>query len=288
MDTLVSFFSGRRLRDAIARGLLGLAALGIVVFVLFPFGWLILNSLRPEKDFFAAGFSQMPSSFTLENFADLFRRHDFAQYFLNSFVVATGTTLLSQFVAVSAAFAFARFRFRGRTPLRMLVLLVYMFPAVLLLIPLYIIMRDLHLLNTYPSLILAHSTAAVPFSIWLLAAYFDAIPRELEDAAKVDGANVIQSLFRITLPLALPGIVATSIFMFIVSWNEFLYAITFMSRTKLHTLPSAVWTITGGETRMMWGVICASGVVTSLPVAILFMIFQRQLIAGLTAGAVKG
>ncbi len=170
----------------------------------------------------------------------------------------------------------------------MLVLLVYMFPAVLLLIPLFVIMRDLHLLNSYPSLILAHTTAAMPFSIWLLAAYFDAIPRDLEEAAMVDGANVIQSLVYIVLPLAMPGIVATSIFTFILSWNEFLYALTFLFKTNMHTLPVALWNIIGGETRMMWGVICASGVVTSHPVAILIMFFQRQLITGLTAGAVKG
>jgi multiple sugar transport system permease protein len=288
MNSNASIFSRRQLARGLSTALLVLAALAIVVFVLFPYGWLILNSLRPEKDFVIAGVSYTPSSITLANFAELFRRHNFARYFTNSFIVAASTTLLSQLVAVCAAFAFSRFRFKGRNPLRMLVLLVYMFPAVLLLIPLFIIMRDLRLLNTYPSLILAHATSAVPFSIWLLAAYFDAIPRDLEEAAMVDGANVIQSLIHIALPLATPGIVATSIFMFIVSWNEFLYALTFLFKTNMQTLPVALWNIIGGETRYAWGVICASGVATSLPVAILFMIFQRQLITGLTAGAVKG
>ena len=276
------------MRRAMARILQGLAVLGIVVFVLFPFGWLTMNSLRPKEDFFTIGWSSLPTRFTLNNFAELFQRHNFGQYFFNSFIVAIGTTALSQFVAVSAAYAFSRFRFRGRTPLRMLMLAVYMFPAILLLIPLYVIMRDLGLLNTHLSLILAYSTGAVPYSVWMLVAYFDTIPGELEDAAKVDGANVIQSLLRIALPLTLPGIVATGIFMFINSWKEFLYAVTFMIKTNRHTLPVGVWTVSGGETRMMWGVVCASGVVTTLPVAILFMIFQRQLIAGLTAGAVKG
>ncbi len=288
MAKWISDCQARQVRGLVSRVLVGVAAGAIVAFVLFPYGWLILNSVRPEKDFVTAGVSYAPSNITLDNFSELFRRHNFAQYFVNSIVVAATTTLLSLFVAVSAAFAFARFRFRGRTLLRMLVLLVYMFPSVLLLIPLFVIMRDLQLLNTYPSLILAHSTTAMPFGIWLLAAYFDAIPRDLEEAAMVDGANVIQSLVRIALPLTMPGIVATGIFMFIVSWNEFLYAVTFMTKTAVQTLPVAVWTIVGGESRIMWGVICASGVVTSLPVAIVFMIFQRHLIAGLTAGAVKG
>lgn len=288
MRNVVHFFSSRRSREAVAGVIQGLAVLGIVLFILSPFTWLIMNSLKPVEDFYTIGFSRLPSYVSFENYGELLKRHNFARYFANSFIVAAGVTTLSQFVAVSAAFAFARFRFRARTLLRMLTLSIYMVPSVLLLIPLYIIMRELGLLNTHLGLILAHSASAVPFSVWLLAAYFDAIPRELEDAAEVDGANAIQILLRIVLPLALPGIVATGIFMFIVSWNEFLYAVTFLTRESLHTLPIGVWTVSGGETRMMWGVICASGVVTSLPVAILFMLFQGQLIAGLTAGAVKG
>jgi multiple sugar transport system permease protein len=266
---------------------LGLAVASIVTFVLFPYGWILLNSLKSEADLLTAGVSDLPARPTLENYRLLFEREPFAGYFLNSFGIAGATTALSLFVAVAAAYSFSRYRFHGRNVLLTAILLKYMVPGILLLIPLFVILRGFGLLDTRAAVVLAHSTHAVPFSIWMLVGYFNALPRELEEAGMVDGAGRVEAFVRLLLPVALPGIVATGIFIFILSWNEFLFAVTFLNSKALQTLPIGLWTVYGGETRIYWGMITAAGVVTSLPVAGLFMLFQRWLVRGLTAGALK-
>jgi multiple sugar transport system permease protein len=166
-------------------------------------------------------------------------------------------------------------------------LIINMFPQILLLVPLLVIMRSLHILNSYLSLILAYSTFTIPFSVWMLTGFLDALPPELEEAARVDGATGFQAFFRIILPLAAPGIVATGIYIFINAWNEFLYALTFTSGDTFRTVPVGLSTFIGAY-QIRWDLLTAAGVLTSLPIVLAFMVIQKQLIRGLTAGAVKG
>ncbi|UUZ70189.1 carbohydrate ABC transporter permease [Polaromonas sp. P2-4] len=180
----------------------------------------------------------------------------------------------------------SRFRFPGRRLLMMKFLLVNMFPLILLIIPLFIIMRQLNLLDTHLALILAHSTFSVPFATWMMISYFNAIPRSLDEAAMVDGCSAIGAMFRVILPLTLPGVIATGIYIFITSWNEFLYA-SVLAGQEVRTLTVAVQTLIG-EYEIAWGLLTAGGVVGALPVTLLFMLIQKRLISGMTQGAVKG
>ncbi|HBY96965.1 MAG TPA: hypothetical protein DEP84_23965 [Chloroflexi bacterium] len=278
----------RRTRRYLGQGILIFFALIIMLWVLVPYLWIISNSLRPQEELTRTGVSYLPGKITMKNYLKLFSSTPLARYFLNSLLVGVSSMALSLAVAVPAAYAIARYRFHLREPFLLGILLAYMVPPILLLIPAFTIMRNLHLLNTHISLILMHSSYAAPFSTWLLVGYFDALPPELEDAAQVDGCSRLGALLRVVLPLAIPGVIATAIFALIVSWNEFLYAITFLSTGKMFTLPVGIYNFMGGESIIYWGQITAAGVVTSLPVAIAFILFQRHLIRGLTAGATKG
>jgi multiple sugar transport system permease protein len=191
-------------------------------------------------------------------------------------------------LSIGAAYAFARYRFHGRRLLIMSLLLIYMLPSILLLVPMMVIFRTLGILNTFPALILAESTHAVPFSVWLLTNYFASLPRELEEAAQVDGCDRVGAMVRIALPLAVPGIVAAALFVFIASWNNFLFAFMFTSGDSVRTLPVLLRMFVMGESGVYWGKIMAGAVLTTLPVAGAFLFFQRYLIRGLAAGAVKG
>jgi multiple sugar transport system permease protein len=205
---------------------------------------------------------------------------------VHSLIVAAGTTVLGLFVSVTAAYAFSRFRFAGRRVLMMQFLLVNMFPVVLLILPLFVMMRRLGLLDTHAALIIANATVAIPFSVWMLTSYINAIPKSLDEAAMTDGCSRLQALRRVILPLAMPGIISTGIYIFITAWNEYLYALTLGGR-NVRTVTVAVQTLIG-EYQIEWGLLSAGGVVGALPATILFLIAQRRLIGGLTQGAVKG
>jgi multiple sugar transport system permease protein len=223
---------------------------------------------------------------TLENFVMLFERMNFFGYFANSFIVAIGSTVLGLIISMSSSYAFARFRFRGRRFFMTLFLVIPMFPTVLILIPIYDIMRVTGLLNTYASLIVAYSSFTIPFAVWMMTGYFAALPVEMEEAARVDGCSRLGAFVRVLLPTAVPGISATALYIFIVSWNEYTFAAMLAQDEAVRTLPVALqFFIT--EFTVNWGLLAAGGVIVSLPVILLFVVLQRQLIAGLTAGAVK-
>lgn len=265
---------------------LWLLAVPVVAVSLGPFLWLLKTSLVPESEIFVRPLRYLPHSVTLENFVLLFERMNFLGYFLNSFVVAVGSTLLGLVVSMSSAYAFARFRFRGRRFFMALFLVIPMFPTVLILIPIYDIMRTIGLLDSYASLIIAYSSFTIPFAVWMLTGYFEALPVEMEEAASVDGCSRLGAFIRVLLPTALPGVVATALYIFVVSWNEYTFAALLAQDETVRTLPVALqFFIT--EFTVNWGLLAAGGVVVSLPVIILFIVLQRQLIAGLTAGAVK-
>lgn len=265
---------------------LHLPMLVIVLFALGPYLWMLLTSVKPESELFSAQRALLPHSWTLENYVRLLTKTSFLANVGHSLIVALGTVALGLSLSLTAAYAFSRFRFPGRRLLMMKFLLVNMFPLILLIIPLFIIMRKLGILDTHLALILAHSTFSVPFATWMMISYFNAIPRSLDEAAMVDGCTAIGAMIKVVLPLTLPGVIATGIYIFITSWNEFLYA-SVLAGNEVRTLTVAVQTLIG-EYEIAWGLLTAGGVVGALPVTILFMLIQKRLISGMTQGAVKG
>jgi multiple sugar transport system permease protein len=271
-----------------ARGAITAVSAVILAYCLLPFVWMFIVSIAEEHSQFVRQLEYIPSHPTLDNYVKVFEVMPFARYFANSMLVAVATMLLTLAVSVTAAYAFVRFQFPGRKIMILGLLLVYMLPSIVLLVPLLVIFRTLGMINTYQSLILAEATHAVPFAVWLLTSYFAALPRELEESALVDGCTPFQALIRIVLPLSVPGIVAAGLFVFIASWNNFIFAFMFTSGEEVRTLPVVTRFFVQGEADFHWGIIMGSAVLTTLPVALLFLFFQRYLIRGLTAGSVKG
>lgn len=258
----------------------------IVVFALGPYAWMMLTSLTSDDRLLAAGVAVAPVDWVVDNYVRLFGRTSFAVNLGHSFIVAAGTVVLGLALSITAAYAFSRFRFAGRRMLMLQFLVINMFPVVLLILPLFVMMRRLGLLDTHAALIIANATVAIPFSVWMLTSYMNAIPDTLDEAAMTDGCSRLGAMWRVVLPLCWPGIVATGIYIFITAWNEYLYALTLGGRT-VRTMTVAIQTLIG-EYRIEWGLLTAGGVVGALPVTLLFLFVQRRLVSGLTAGAVKG
>jgi multiple sugar transport system permease protein len=263
----------------------------LLAYTLIPMAWMLITSLK-------TGFAAMqyppqwwPAEPTLENYTRLLDPRDsvgrdFLRYFWNSLVVSTLTTVLAVVVAVPAAYAFSRFRFPGRTMLFFSVLLRNMFPAVIFLVPLFILMRMLGLVNTLWSLVLTYLTFGLPLAIWLLKGFYDNIPIQLEQAARIDGATRFQAFRLIVMPLSVPGIVATAIYSFIGAWNEYIYAYTFLTRHDQMTLPVGIQRFFS-ENATDWPGLMAATFLMSVPVVVLFLVLQRYFVRALAEGAVK-
>ena len=263
----------------------------VVGFTVMPMIWMIITSLK-------TGFAAMqyppqwwPASPTIENYTRLLDPsgrigQDFLRYFWNSLWVSTITTILAVFVAVPAAYAFSRFRFPGRNFLFFAVLLRNMFPAVVFLVPLFILMKLLGLVNTHGSLILTYLTFGLPLAIWLLKGFYDNIPIQLEQAARIDGATRFQAFLYIVMPLSMPGIIATSIYSFIGAWNEYIYAYTFLTKQSQMTLPVGIQRFFS-ENATDWPGLMAATFIMSVPVVVLFLVLQKYFVRALTEGAVK-
>ncbi|PTM40620.1 carbohydrate ABC transporter membrane protein 2 (CUT1 family) [Bosea sp. 124] len=282
----------RRNRASNLWTLIGAAA--ILVYSLGPFIWLFIASITPElkADFlrpqtYDRQITYFPSNPTIQNYFDLFQNVPFATYLRNSTIISTGNMLLSLTVACLGAYAFVRFRFAGRNSLLVSMLVAYTIPSVVLLVPLLVIFRSYGLNNTHLGMILAESTASAPFVLLLMINYFSTLPREIEEAAQVDGCGRLKILWRIVLPLSLPGLVAGGLLAFIMSWNNFLFAFLLTSTSEVKTLPILMRQFAQGEPNV-WGVSAAGAMLSALPVAIIFVVFQRMLMNGLAAGAVKG
>ncbi len=263
---------------------------GALAFILllfaFPFYWAIVASLTPEASLFQAP-SLVPRTLVLDHYRALFTERDFGTPIRNSLIVAGATTALCITLGTLAAYALARLRFRGRSAVLGALLAVTMFPQISIVSPLYMLLRALHLLDTYPGLVLPYLTFAMPLTVWLLTTYFRQLPGELEDAARVDGASRWQTFTRVLLPLAMPGIATTAILTFIYCWNEFLFALSFTLGPERWTVPVAI-ALFRGQYQVPWGQILAAAVVATAPVAALVLAFQRRIVQGLTSGAVKG
>ncbi|HYC33056.1 MAG TPA: carbohydrate ABC transporter permease [Gemmatimonadales bacterium] len=264
-----------------------LATLGLLVLVsAFPFYWAIVSSLTPEARLFERP-SLVPSGLVLDHYRALFTERDFWVPVRNSLVVAGTTTVFCVIVGGLCAYALARLRFRGKAPLLGLILAVSVFPQISVVSPLYMLLRSLRLINTYPGLILPYITFAMPLTVWLLVGFFRQLPAELEEAAMVDGASRLRALAEVILPVALPGLAATAILTFVYSWNEFLFALSFTLGPERQTVPVAI-ALFRGQYQVPWGQILAAAIVATAPVALLVLLFQRRIVQGLTAGAVKG
>lgn len=229
-----------------------------------------------------------PEQVSLSNFKSVMTDQPFARWILNSAVVAAATTVLGVFLATTAGYAFSRFRFPGQRAGLMSFLVSQMFPGTLMLIPLYIIIVGwLGLGSTWIGLILVYATTAIPFCVWMLKGYFDTIPLELEESARIDGATPIQIFIKIILPLAKPAVAVTALFSFMTGWNEFILAATFMDEEVMYTAPVGLRFFVGGFSQQ-WGYFAAGAIIVSIPVVLLFLFLQKYLVSGLTAGAVKG
>jgi len=258
-----------------------------LTFVLSPYVWMFITSVKPPSELYTKTVRYWPAQPTFEGYRLLMETTPFLRYMRNSAIVAISTCGVALIVALAAAYCFSRIPFRGKGVMLFGFLITQLFPSVLLVLPLFLIMRSLGILNTPPALILAHSTFAVPFSTWMLTGFLNAIPRDLDEAATIDGCNRLQTFWYVLLPLAGPGVAAALTYIFIYSWNEFIYALTFTADLRARTLPVGLQTFMG-EFIIRWDLLTAGGVITALPIVFFFMLVQRQLIAGLTAGAVKG
>jgi ABC-type glycerol-3-phosphate transport system permease component len=266
---------------------LPVAAVGLLVLAsAFPFYWAIVSSLTPEARLFEAP-SLLPSRLVLDHYRALFEDRRFWVPIRNSLIVAGSTTAFSVVVGSLCAYALARLRFRWKGLILGFVLAVAMFPQISIVSPLYLLLRRLHLINTYPGLILPYLTFAMPLTVWLLVGFFRQLPAELEEAAMVDGAGRLRAFWEIILPLSIPGIATTAILTLVYSWNEFLFALSFTLGPERQTVPVAI-ALFRGQYQVPWGEILAAAVVATAPVALLVLAFQRRIVQGLTAGAVRG
>ena len=263
-----------------------LPVLLILLFALGPFGWMVLSSLRPEADLTRPPLRLLPDTLTLVHHIELLARTSFAQNLRDSLIVAAGAVALGLLLSLPAAYAFSRFRFPGRRALLVQFLVVNMFPVVLLILPLFVLLRQMGLLDTYVALIAGHATFTLPFAIWLMTSYVDGIPPELDQAAAIDGATRWQIMRLVILPLALPGLVAVGIYLFIASWNEYLFALMLAGR-NVRTVTVALQSFIG-ENQIQWGLLMAGGTLVAMPATLLFLLTQGRLVGGMTGGAVKG
>lgn len=269
-----------------ARLLLLLLQLGLCIVILLPFFWMVSVSLKPAAEPFAIPARLWPENPTFENYLTAFRP-EFRTYFLNSVVVSLSTVVITVTLALFAAYSFTRSQMRLLSLLMVLVIVAQMFPASAIIIPIYKMMKAADLLNTYTSLILAYVTVTLPVAIWMLRGFLARLPVALEEAAAIDGAGPFRIFFLIILPLCKPGIVATAVFVLIVTWQEFLFALSFTSTKDMRTLPVGMNDFIG-QYGIRYGELMASSVLISVPVIAAFFLLQRQFVAGLTAGAVKG
>lgn len=259
----------------------------IVLFCLFPFYWLINISLKSGPDLSSSDF--LPPSPTLTNYRSIFQNADFTNALLNSAIVSLVTTALALVVGSFCAYALARLRIRGKFLILGLVLTITTFPGIAIAAPIFKLWTDVGLYNTKIGLIIPYLTFALPLAIYILVSFFREIPKDLEEAALVDGATYFQAFYKVVVPLAAPGLATAGILTFIFAWNEFLLAITLTSSSSARTVPASIAFFTGSQQfEQPLGTIAAASVVISVPLILLVLFFQKRIVAGLTAGAVKG
>lgn len=270
------------------RILFNLFAWAIVILVAFPLIWTIVTSLKPQTELFRIPPSLLPSDVTFEHYRKLLFETQFPVYFANSVIVAVCTTIVVIVVALLGAHSLVRFAYPGRERLAQLVLFTYLLPSVVLVIPLYLLLVGLGLANTLFSLTIAYTTFALPFALWLLRSFMAGIPHDLEAAAMVDGASRMGAFVDVILPQALPGIISTAVFTFILAWNEYLFALVLVNKDTARTLTTGVITMLVTSFHIEWSMLMAASVMMSVPVIVVFAFLQKHLTRGFGAGGVKG
>jgi trehalose/maltose transport system permease protein len=272
----------------VQRALFWLLVVFIIFYTIFPFAWAIISSIKPSAELFATPVDYWPSEINWDFYKYVFNNGDFVRALRNSIVVSFATVAISLVLGSLCAYAMGRMKFRGKTVILYLILSMTMFPQIAILGSLFQMISRVHLYDRLPALIISYLTFTLPFTVWVLANFFKAMPGELEEAALVDGATPFQAFYKILLPLAAPGLVTTGLLAFISAWNEFLFALTF-TQSKARTVQPAIASFTGNtQYELPWGNIVAASVVVTIPLVVLVLIFQRKILAGLTAGAVKG
>jgi multiple sugar transport system permease protein len=259
----------------------------IVIVFMFPLYWMVSTAFKSNDVLLKIPPEWFPKKPILDNFLKILTNPDFIGFYKNTIITSVSTTLLCLFISVHASYSFSRFTYRLNKIFQMGILSTQMFPGIVLLLSLYMIYRKLGLLNTYLALILACTTKALPLGIWMLKGFFDTIPKSIEEAAYIDGAGKLQTLYRIIVPLIKPGIVAVSIYAFMVTWDDFIYALTLINRAEKRTLPAGIAMAFLGEYGYDWARVMAAAVAASIPILVIFIFLQKYMIAGLTAGAVK-
>jgi trehalose/maltose transport system permease protein len=274
-------------RRLVGRALFYLLIAVIIFYTVFPFYWAIASSLKTGSSIFEVEF--VPKHPSFDNYVQLFKEQPFGRNILNSLMVAAVSTAISLFLALTAAYALSRIQFRGRSLMLFAILSISMFPQIAVLSGMFELIRVLDLYDTLTGLVLCYLILTLPFTVWVLTSFMRELPRELEEAAIVDGAKPWRILTRVFLPIMGPALVATGLLAFIVAWNEFLFALTFTLSNEHRTVPVAIALITGASAyELPWGRIMAASVIVTVPLILLVLLLQRGIVSGLTAGAVKG
>jgi len=277
---------GLKMSKRVRRLILYVVYILTVVAVFAPIAWMISQSLKDPSEQFVTPPTILVFKPTLENYIKAIQSV-VLRCFINSFIVCSLTTIIAVGVSILSAYTFSREKFRGRRSLLQFIVVTQLLPLISIIIPLYRIMHALHLLDTYVALIISFLTFTVPTAIWLLYSFIKTLPLDLEEAAQIDGCSKVGAFFRVTLPLLRPGITATAAYVFIVTWQEFLFSLTFISSPELKPLSVGILRFIGQLGLVDWGALMASSVLTTLPVFVMFLALQRQIISGLTSGALK-
>lgn len=263
--------------------------IGLLIFMvlMFPLYWMVVTALKTQTEIFAIPTPLWPKNLTLEPFAEqLSVSSDTLRGFKNSMIIGVGATIISTVLSIPAAYGLARFRFRMKKPLILFFLITQMLPSTLVLTSLYIMFSRLHLLNTYIAPIIADATLGIPFSIIILRTYFISIPKELDEAAKIDGCNHLQSFVKVMLPIAKPGIIVAAVFSFVYAWGDLIYGITFITNPNMRPITSSIYNYVQ-QYQTLWNSTMAFGIVAIMPVVLIFIFMQKYIVSGLTNGAVK-
>jgi ABC-type glycerol-3-phosphate transport system permease component len=285
-SALSAGYRRKRLRRGLGRVGTHAGLLAIAVFSLAPLAWAISSAFKSDTEIMT-NLSIIPAHPTLDHFKVVLRESDFGTWFLNSLLVSLGTTFLAILVGSLAGYAMSRWRFRGRGVYGNSLLVIQMFPGVMLAIPMYLLLTRFHLIDTLWALLVTYLTFALAFSVWMLKGYFDGIPREIEEAALIDGTGRLGALRHVIMPLAGPGIVTVAVFSFLLSWNEFFFAYVFLASNDKFTLSLGLYSFIQQFTTQ-WGNIMAAGTLATVPVLVFFFLLQRSLTRGLVSGATKG
>ena len=264
------------------------AAWLIVLLVIFPLIWMILTSVKPQDELIRIPPTLLPQTVTFEHYQELLEDTPFLKYFWHSVLLSTSTTLLVLVVGVLGAYSLVRFSYPGREKLALLVLFTYLLPSAVLVLPLYLLMVKVGIANSIASLVIAYTTFALPYALWLLRSFMAGIPEDLESAALVDGASRLGAFIDVVLPQALPGIISTAVFTFIVAWNEYFYALVLVNTDAARPLTTGVFTMLVTSFNIEWSLLMAAAVMMSLPLIVIFVFLQGFLTRGFAASGVKG